>query len=110
MAARDDYLRAPCSVFHCHNVRAEAVTDVVIFHCDSLALRHDSLKFPKVENDIRAIEPAHGATNNFPRAILKLLVNHFLFSLTDSLHHGLLCSLRRNAPEIFWRDFDFYNL
>src|SRR5262249_61593900 len=52
----------------------------------------------------------HGSTDNFAGTVLKLLVNHFLLSLPNSLHHGLLCSLRRDASEIFRRDFDFYSL
>src|SRR5262249_17293363 len=66
--------------------------------------------FPKVENDIGTVESPDRATDNFARAILKLLVNHLLLSLPNPLHHGLLCGLRRNASEILRRDFDFYGL
>src|SRR4029077_10134175 len=102
--------RATYTVFYRHHVRAEAITDIVIFHRDSFALRHDCFEFPKVENDIGTVESAHGATDDFARAILKLLVNHLLLSLPNPLHHRLLCSLRRDASEIFRRDFDFQNL
>src|SRR5207244_7227810 len=105
MAARDDDFRTAQSVFNGHNIRAETIADVVIFNNHSFTLRHDRLKFSKIENHIRTIEPAHSAADDLARAIFELLINHFLLDLANALHHRLLGSLRSDAAEIFWRDF-----
>src|SRR5436305_5427172 len=97
MAAGDNYLGAAHTVFYRHDVGAETITNIVIFYRNSFALGHDCFEFPKVENDIGTVEPAYGATNNFTRPILKLLVNHLLLSLPNPLHHRLLGSLCRDA-------------
>src|SRR5262249_58767443 len=52
VTARNNDLRTPDSIFHCDNVRAESIAHIVIFHYDSLALGHDSLKFSKIENHV----------------------------------------------------------
>src|SRR5262249_17492320 len=100
------YLRATSTVFYRHHVRTETITNIVIFNRNSLALRHDGFEFSKVENDVGTVEPTNGATDNLTRAVLKLFVDHLLLRLADPLHHGLLCGLRRDASEIFWRNFD----
>ena len=107
MAARDDDLRAANAVLDRDDVRAEPIADVVVLDHDSLALRHDGFKFPKIENDIGAIEAPDRAADDFARAILELLVDHLLLDLADALHHRLLRGLRGDASEIFRRHFDF---
>ena len=67
-------------------------------------------KFSKIENDIGTIEPSHRATDDFAGAIFEFLVNHFLFSLANPLHHGLLCRLRRDAPKFLRSDFYFHGV
>src|SRR5262249_45494298 len=110
MAARYDNFRTPDPVFDRHHVCPKTIADIVIFHRDSLALGHHGFEFPKIENDIGTVEASHGSAHDFTRAILEFLVNHFLLGLADSLHHGLLCGLRRDAPEILRRDLDFYGI
>src|SRR5262249_24358364 len=107
MAARHDNLRTADSVFYRDNVRTEPITHVVIFHYHSLALRHDGLKFSKIENDIRAVEAPHCATDDFAGAIFELLVDHFFLSLANPLHHRLFRGLRRDASKIFRSYFHF---
>ena len=110
MTAGDDDLRAADAVFDCDHVRAETIADIVILHDDALALRHDRFKFAQIEDDVRPVETSHGSTDDLARAILKLLVNHFLFGLANSLHHRLLRRLCRDTPEILRCDFYFHNV
>ncbi len=107
MTARYDDLGTAQSVFDRDHVGAEAIADVVIFNHDPFALGHDRFKFSKIENHVRAIEPAHRAAHDFAGAILELLVNHFLLDLADTLHHRLLGGLRRDASKILRGDFHF---
>src|SRR5207248_4811780 len=83
----------------------EAVADIVIFHHHAFALRHDGLEFSKIENHVRAIEAAHRAADDYAGAVLKLLINHFLFDLPNALHHRLLGGLRGDASKISRRHF-----
>src|SRR5262249_19054564 len=110
MTARDDNFRTTGTIFHRDYVGTETVTDIVVFHRDSLTLRHHGFKFTEVENDIGTVEPSDGAANDFAGTIFKFLVNHLFLGLANPLHHRLLCGLRRDAPAILWRDFDFSGL
>src|SRR5207302_1745121 len=85
MAARDDDLRSADSIFHRHDIGAEPIADVVVFDHNAFPLRHDRFEFSEIENHIRTIEAAHGAAHDFARAVLELLVNHFLLDLPDAL-------------------------
>ena len=100
VATRNDNLGAANAVFHRDHIGAEPVADVVIFDDHAFALGHDGFKFPKVENDIGAIETTHRSADDFASTIFELLVNHFLFDLANSLHHRLLRSLCSNATKI----------
>ena len=64
--------------------------------------------FPRSRITSRAIEAAHRAADDFARAILELLVNHFLLDLANALHHRLLGGLRGDAAEIPRRHFHFH--
>src|SRR5437667_12613308 len=105
MPARHDTLWATDAVFPRDDVRAETVSHVVIFHRDSLALRHDGFKLSKIENNIGTIETPLRATNDFARSIFEFLVNHFLLDLANPLHHRLFSSLLRDTAESFRHEF-----
>src|SRR5205823_5393706 len=107
MATRHDNLGAADTVFHGDDVRAKPVAHVVIFYYHSLALRHDGLKFSKIENDIGTIETPHRSTDDFARAIFEFLVDHFFLGLANPLHHRLFCRLRRDASKILRCHFHF---
>ena len=108
MAARDDNLRAADPVLHRNDVGAQPVPDVVIFDDHPFPLRHDRFELAEIEDHIGTVETPHGAADDLARAILELLVNHFLLDLADALHHRLLRGLGRDAPEVFRRHFDFH--
>ena len=105
MASRNDDLRAANSIFHRDDVSAQAVSHVVVLDHHPFALRHDCFEFAQIENHIGAIEAADCSTDNLARAVLELLINHFLLDLANALHHRLFRCLRGDPSEILRRDF-----
>ena len=108
MAARDDDLGAAYSIFHRHDIGAQAVANIVIFHDHAFPLRHDGFKLAQIENHIGTIEPAHRAAHDLTGPVLELLVNHFFLDLANPLHHRLLRRLRGDAAKILRRHFHFH--
>ena len=110
MTARDDDLGATDSVFNRHDIRAQAVAHIVVFHHDAFALRHDRFKFAQIENHIGSIEASHRAADDFTGAVLELFVNHLLFHLANALHHRLFGRLCGDAAEILRSDFHLHGV
>src|SRR5205823_4913338 len=90
MATRNDDLGTANAVFHRDHVGAEPVADIVIFDDHPFALGHDGLKFPKVENDVGAIETTHRSADDFASARISPVFG--LISMRRS----------RDAPTLFF--------
>src|SRR5262249_31641916 len=69
MTARDDDLGTASAVLDRDHIGAETVAHVVIFHDDSLSLRHDGFKFSKIEDNIGTVEAPHCSTHDFAGTI-----------------------------------------
>ena len=94
------------SVLYGYNVRANAITDVVVLSGNSFALAHDALELSKVDENVTTLETANRSTDDVAGTILELVVNHFLLRLPKTLHHSLLRSLSRDATEVGRSDVD----
>ena len=95
------------ALFDGFNVTADAFTHLVFFGRHALAIRQERLVFAQVNNDVRAIKPAHGAADNVTHAVLELGENQLLLRPANMLHERLLGILRGNAPEIGGGHFHF---
>ena len=100
MTARNYDFWTTNAVLDRDDVSAEPIADIVVFYRHTFPLRHDCFEFSKVQNYIRAIKAPNRATYDFSGAILELLVDHFLFDLTNALHHCLFGGLCCDAPKI----------
>ena len=100
VATGENDLGAAGAVLHGYNVGADTVTDIVLLGRYTLTGRHDPLELAEVEDHIAAVKTTDGSADDFAGAVLKLLVDHLLLDLTDTLGDGLTGGLRGDTAKV----------
>src|ERR1041385_2331551 len=89
------------------DVATDALANLVFLGRHALAVREEGLIFAEIDQDIRAIEPPDGATDNVRDAVFEFAENERFFGPANMLHEGLLGVLGRDPPETDRGDFHF---
>ena len=99
VGARQDHLRALCHRKHLDDHGPDPLPLLVGLGAGLFAQRQESLRFPDVHDDVRALVSLHDAVDHLADLLRVLVVDVLALRLADLLQDDLLRGLGRDAPE-----------
>ena len=107
MGTRENNLWSSDIIADFDNIASDTIANVVILRRDAFTVWHTTFELSEVNHHVALLEATNKTRNDLASTVLEFIVEHFLLSHAETLHHGLFSCLHSDTVKVLWCDVEF---